>query len=492
LIETNSALVYNIAGDGPLALGTNFSAGTSAYVSPSVDGYVAVTARFQVYLDAPTTAGTYVVRLVPTNKSNGGVTNAASLTLTITVGSASPTPEPSPSPTPTDISQMTAPLETSTPETYTTSINVSRTLAGQLTSKNQMENEVLVNLKLRATNLADTATVQAVLVSSPASSTSVPVLEFIQVTNGNVNTVTPALTSIPPGITKTNNPFYLAGGTNPVIAQAQFRLYMNSPKVAGVYVVKIITGIAGGPGSAPAGGVNIVILVSKDPQTYPTRAEVIVSKPGEISNKSDAIIYAPTSFDFTTEVAVIRTTMKTLNGSTSVLDSYTAVITGPGLIGSAPLSADINTSAIGRAITVRAGDAVTVYADGNSGVATIMILTFDGTEVARKTVNFVDLTNQASAILALSFSSFPEKGTPMQLTALVNLPGTVRFTTNGKTLGSCARVTATGSPKTAICQWKPPLAGSINVVARFTPTDTQITPVSTTKVLAIGRRSGRR
>jgi hypothetical protein len=121
-----------------------------------------------------------------------------------------------------------------------------------------------------------------------------------------------------------------------------------------------------------------------------------------------------------------------------------------------------------------------------------MILTFDGTEVARKMVNFVDLTNLSSAVLALSFSSFPEKGTPMQLTALVNLPGTVRFTTNGKTLGSCARVTVTGSPKTAVCQWKPPLAGSINVVARFTPTDTQITPVSTTKVLAMGRRSERR
>jgi hypothetical protein len=143
-------------------------------------------------------------------------------------------------------------------------------------------------------------------------------------------------------------------------------------------------------------------------------------------------------------------------------------------------------------ITVKAGEAVTVYADGTAGEGVVTISNYDGIVLGRKTVTFVDLTNQASAILALSFSSFPEKGTPMQLTALVNLPGTVRFTSNGKTLGSCARVVATGSPRTAVCQWKPPLAGSINVIARFTPTDQGISAVSTTKVLAIGRRSGKR
>jgi hypothetical protein len=607
LTETSNAQIWNSGNPYPLPLNSEIQANTNALVTPSMSGSIAVTAKFQVYMDAPAVSGTYVVMLFPSVASNNS-TAATAQTVTITVtGGTSPG---------TSTNLLTP--ETSTPDTYTVSIKTSSAIASQYTSRNQTASNLLVTLKAFANEYGDTFSVTAYLMSAPAGNTASPALELVGPPSSETSTPTPQpggfggyavvdprdnhvcgvtvsasndpfnnggyigseymgcpsnsrfvfqtfpsesgnvagwhgadviLTgntySLPGGRTLTNgivtdpdgrrwnsgtgatiSPAIsssagqssnirvkdaLSGGSNiafgelirtqeafvsplsaPDSVTAVFRLFMDSPKKIGTYVIKLLPRVIGGSGTAPTRGLTVTLTVTRDPSTYPVAGEVIISNPGRITNKSDAVISASKAADSINEVAVIRTTMLAVNGGVTSVDSYTAVITGPGVIGSAPLTADINTSAIGKAITVRAGDAVTVYADGTSGVATIIILTFDGIEVGRKTVSFIDLTNQASAILALSFSSFPEKGTAMQLTALVNLPGTVRFTTNGKTLGSCARVAATGSPKTAVCQWKPPLAGSINVVARFTPTDSQIAAVSTTKVLAIGRRSGRR
>lgn len=486
LIETTTAIVFTTDPLNPFSTNTIISANTQAKISPSSTGAALISAKFQVYLDSPTVVGTYVVRLTPAVVGGGGVANATGQNITITVGSSTPASDSSP------VAVYSPPTETSTPDTYTAILNVTTALPTQLTSKNQTTTDLFVDFISYATTTGDTSSVTAYLVSGPAGGISLPVLELVQTSNARVDKSAKFNSALSPGYKFIGATAYMTAPPALGAMSSKFKLYLDNPKKSGTYVVKLQLRTEAGVATAPTRGLIITFTVARDPETYPETADVKISNPGDISNKSDAEIFVSKSVDTSNEVAVIRTTMLAANGGATSLDSYTAVITGPGVIGSAPLSADINTSAIGRAISVRAGDAVTVYADGTWGVATIMILTFDGTEVARKTVTFVDLTNQASAILALSFSSFPEKGTKMQLTALVNLPGTVRFTTNGKTLGSCARVTTTGSPRTAVCQWKPPLAGSINVVARFTPTDSQITPVSTTKVLAIGRRSGKR
>lgn len=354
LIETNSALVYNIAGDGPLALGTNFAAGTSAYVSPSVDGYVAVTARFQVYLDAPTTAGTYVVRLVPTNKSNGGVTNAASLTLTITVGGSSQTQDSTPVYSP--------PTETSTPDTYTAILNVTTALPTQLTSKNQTTADLFVDFISYATTIGDTSSVTAYLVSAPAGNTSLPVLELTQVTNSRIDKNAKFTEALSPGYKFIGgNSAYMTAPPFLGAMAAKFKLYLDNPKKSGTYVVKLQLRTDSGVATAPTKGLIITFTVTRDPETYPVAADVIISHPGDISNKSDAEINVSKGADTTNEVAVIRTTLRSATGAIATLDSYTAVITGTGLIASAPLSTNINTVGDSRAIYVRAGDVVAVY-----------------------------------------------------------------------------------------------------------------------------------
>lgn len=486
LIETTAAIVFTTDSLNPFPLNSTIATGVQAKISPRSTGAALISAKFQVYLDSPTVVGTYVVRLTPAVLGGGGTANAISQNLTITVGSPSPPSDPAPS------TPFVVPIETSTPDTYTASINITTAQPTQLTSTNQTTSDLFVNFNSYANNAGDTSSVSFFLVSGPAGGISFPVLELVQTTNSRIDDTAKLDGALSNSAVLSSQYAYMTGITTPGVISSRFKLYLSNPKKAGTYVVRLQPRITSGSGTAPPNGITVTFTVSRDPATYPASGDVFISNPGEISNKSDAMINASKALDGVTEVAVVRTTMKTLAGETTALDSFTATITGAGLLGSAPLSTNINTSSLGRSIQVRAGDAVTVYADGTAGEGVIIITNYDGTVLGRKIVNFIDLTNQASAILALSFSSFPEKGSLVTLTGLVNLPGTVRFTNNGKTLGSCARVAATGSPRTAVCQWKPPISGSISIVARFTPTDPGISAVTTTKALAIGRRSGKR
>lgn len=494
LIETTSAVVYEENGTGPLNLNSQIQANTQARISPKNAGINAVSARFEIYLDAPTRAGTYVVKITPRILNPNGYAAATALTLTIVAGNTFPD---------TDVydhveyPQTNAPIElgppeTSTPETSTAYLTISSKRFGQMSGTREATSTVYLDLKSPMLNAGETVSVVAYLVSAPAGNVILPTLEYVQSTNARVDDVPVFVSQLQSGEYESGGAMYMSAINAVSMASSRFKIYMNAPMRAGTYVVKLIASFSNGNQFTQVSNLTVTIQVSPDPQTYPTSGDSIISRPGDISNKSDAEIRAPSTATFIAESAVIRTNLRNINGELLVNEAYTAIISGPGVLGSAPLAADINATWTGRRISVPAGNVVTVYGSGTAGEATIYILTSYGKLISKKTVTFVDLTNQASAILALSFSSFPEKGSLVTLTGLVNLPGTVRFTNNGKTLGSCARVAATGSPRTAVCQWKPPISGSINIVARFTPTDQGINAVTTTKVLAIGRRSGKR
>jgi hypothetical protein len=73
IVETTSALVA-ISSDS-----------RTADVSSTVNSLAAVSAKLLVTLDAPTVAGTYVMRLTPTVKGGGGVLSSSAVTWTVTV-----------------------------------------------------------------------------------------------------------------------------------------------------------------------------------------------------------------------------------------------------------------------------------------------------------------------------------------------------------------------------------------------------------------------
>jgi trimeric autotransporter adhesin len=89
LAETSSAQVRETvtAANMPLGSTTGIAANTRVFVVPSGTVPAVVSAKFQVFLDAPTVAGTYVVRVTPA-VSGVGTLNATAQNLTITVTAA--------------------------------------------------------------------------------------------------------------------------------------------------------------------------------------------------------------------------------------------------------------------------------------------------------------------------------------------------------------------------------------------------------------------
>jgi hypothetical protein len=81
--DTSNALSSSTAKD-VVGKDAGTKLGQVAYVS-AAGSTVAASAKFIVYMDGPTVAGTYVVKLTPAVVSGGGVLNATSQTLTITV-----------------------------------------------------------------------------------------------------------------------------------------------------------------------------------------------------------------------------------------------------------------------------------------------------------------------------------------------------------------------------------------------------------------------
>jgi trimeric autotransporter adhesin len=82
LVETTTGTVAasSIAGAG---VNTGALSGLVQYVSAGVAG--SISAKYKVYMNAPTVAGTYVVKLTPAVVAGGGSLNATAQTLTITV-----------------------------------------------------------------------------------------------------------------------------------------------------------------------------------------------------------------------------------------------------------------------------------------------------------------------------------------------------------------------------------------------------------------------
>jgi hypothetical protein len=92
-----------------------------------------------------------------------------------------------------------------------------------------------------------------------------------------------------------------------------------------------------------------------------------------------------------TAVGTISVALMNAAGSAVTSESYTAsILSGPGLLGAGAFGTSTTHSinASGRALTVKNGDVIGVFADGSSGVSTIEIRTAAGVLIATETVTF--------------------------------------------------------------------------------------------------------
>jgi hypothetical protein len=174
---------------------------------------------------------------------------------------------------------------------------------------------------------------------------------------------------------------------------------MNSATVAGTYVVKLVPAVVAGGGVINTDGVTLTITVSTNPATDKVAASAtsILTTAADTTTATDATVTWPKAASTANEAAVIKVGLLNAAGVATTGESYTATIAGPGLLASQPLDNDLSAAAVGRAITVKAGDVVTVYPDGASGVATITISSAAGKVLATETVTFYGDATVATA-----------------------------------------------------------------------------------------------
>lgn len=126
---------------------------------------------------------------------------------------------------------------------------------------------------------------------------------------------------------------------------------------------------------------------------------------------------------------------------------------------------------------------VTIRAvDGSANASTLMI-----------TVTVTDVV-EASNFVAFSIAGAPSYGTTIQITATINVAAKVQFLANNKRIPGCiSKATATSSPFTAICSWKPSRRGSLTITAIATPTGAGLSASSAAPIkLEVSNRTTKR
>jgi hypothetical protein len=283
-------------------------------------------------------------------------------------------------------------------------LTLSSATAAQTTAETATATSATATLAFLGTAAMDSASVTASLVSGPASSTALPYLSLVETASASIDSQT--ITAKPVGsVTAPNTAAVVwAKGTGTVAASAKFRVYIGTdattaPVKAGTYVVKLTPATVGSSGALQgATAQTLTITVTEAPalDKVITTATSILTAGTFDSGTADAVVTASKTLAATTPGAFanakanIKITPKNAAGTTvgtasNAGESMTAVLTGPGSLGTGVWGTG---DAIGRAISVKAGDFVYVYADGNSGVATITISSALGVVLATEKVTF--------------------------------------------------------------------------------------------------------
>jgi len=184
---------------------------------------------------------------------------------------------------------------------------------------------------------------------------------------------------------------YVSAGTTGSIS-AKYKVYMNAPTVAGTYVVKLTPAVVAGGGTLNATAQTLTITVTaKAAISTVAAAATSILNAGETSSATaDVVVTAARTASTTVAAATIKVGLTNAAKAAVTAESFTATISGPGILGSGQDTATTITGpdATGRAITVKNGDVVQVFPDGTSGVATITIGSAAGVILATETVTF--------------------------------------------------------------------------------------------------------
>jgi len=243
----------------------------------------------------------------------------------------------------------------------------------------------------------DSASVTAALVSGPAGNTALPYLRLTETASATIDEASPEVgTRIAP-----NTAVRVGAGSGAAVTTAKFAVYLSTngtaaPTVAGAYVVRITPASIGASGALlGAKAVDVAITVTTaaalDKTVDVAKSTSILNTGETVSATADATVTGSMTIAAGTSIGTIVVTLNNAAGSVQTGESYTAQIaSGPGLLGAGTQTNATahGATAVGRAITVKNGESVGVFADGSSGVSKIEIRTAAGVLIATETVTF--------------------------------------------------------------------------------------------------------
>jgi hypothetical protein len=277
------------------------------------------------------------------------------------------------------------------------SLTLSAATAAQTTAETSTATSAVVTLSYLSGQAIDSMSVTASLVSGPATSTSLPYLALVETASAVVGSIAvlPA-TPISPNVASIVAP-RTAGDVAQVVT-AKYRVYVGgasnaAPTVTGTYVVKVTPAVTGGGGAlnATAQTVTITVTTAASLDTVAASATSFINAGETNTATADVVVTGSKALVASPNAsATIKVSLLNAAAAAVTAESFTASITGPGTLGSSGTwsGQDLTTSPIGRAITVQNGNLVTVFPDGNSGVATITISSAAGKVLATETVTF--------------------------------------------------------------------------------------------------------
>jgi hypothetical protein len=255
---------------------------------------------------------------------------------------------------------------------------------------------------------ADSMTVTAFLVSAPAGNAAIPMLSISDTTSAFAKATAP--------VTKTayntvlGQVAFVAPATALVANSASFKVFLadatdSSGKTAaakaGTYVISLSPAVTGGGGVKNSSAVTLTITVTTNPKldTVAASATVVLNKGETSSATADDTVTNTKTASTTTAAATISVALLNAAAVATVGESYTATVSGPGILGSGANSGATITgpNATGRAITVKATDVVQLFPDGASGVSTVTISSALGVVLGTKKVTFYGATTTLKA-----------------------------------------------------------------------------------------------
>jgi trimeric autotransporter adhesin len=246
-------------------------------------------------------------------------------------------------------------------------------------------------LSFLASAAGDSMSVTASLVSFPAGNTKLPVFDLVETTTGTI--ASPSATAVRGGdLGAQTGLIQYVSATAAGSISAKYKVYMDGPTVAGTYVVRLTPAVVAGGGSLNATAQTLTITVTAKAaiSTVATQATSILNAGETSSATADMTVTSDRTASTTVAAATIKVGLQNASKAAVTAESFTATISGPGILGAGEDTATTITgpNATGRAITVKNGDVVQVFPDGTSGVATITIGSAAGVILATETVTF--------------------------------------------------------------------------------------------------------